>query len=215
MNFRCIFFDFDGVLIKNSQILFLEVMKEYLSKKGLDLQLSYYVDNFLGWKGEQISEQIKSSYQFEMMADDLKEIRTFYKSSLIAQPEVDPSIYKTLEDIQNCYICSSNNKPFINQILIKTNLKQYFSDDNIFSLENTEKVKPDPMVYLNALKHSNLAKEECCAIEDSVAGAIAAKNAGLYTFGYTGSLSGSLKENYIKSLQLAGIDRIINAFSEI
>lgn len=215
MEFKCIFFDFDGVIIKNSQILFLETMRDYLFGLGLDLQLSFYIENFLGWKGEQIMATIEKLFDFQAPPDLLKKIREAYGSSLINRPELDTSLYGILDQIETQYICSSNNKPFINKVLEKTNLKQYFHDEHIFSLENTEKVKPDPMVYLNAFQHCGMHKEECCAIEDSAVGIIAAKNAGIYTFGYTGSLVGSLKESCVKSFKDTGVDRIINTFSEI
>lgn len=215
MNFKCIFFDFDGVIIKNSQIMFLEIMQEHMHKCGLNLQLPYYINNFLGLKGESIASNINLNYNFQVTSFDLKEIREKYKASLIQNLELDSSILELLQKVETCYICSSNNNQFINQVLIKANLKTYFPDENIFSLENTIKIKPDPMVYLNALKHSKLSHDKCCAIEDSITGVIAAKKSGLYTFGYVGSLPENLKYNYIKSLEAAGADKVINSFSEI
>jgi beta-phosphoglucomutase-like phosphatase (HAD superfamily) len=215
MKFKCIFFDFDGVIIQNSQLLFLEIMQNVLWKKGLSLEITYFINHFLGWKGEMILEQIKNECKFKATDNDLKEVRRLYQAELIINPKIDSSIYELLETINYHYICSSNKRSFIKKVLIKTNLEKYFPDNNIFSLENTPKLKPNPLVYLNALAHSGLFKEDCCAIEDSITGAIAAKKAKLYTFGYIGSLPESVKASYSKSLNNVGVNRVINNFSEM
>lgn len=45
------------------------------------------------------------------------------------------------------------------------------------------KAKPDPAIYLYASSRLGLKPEECIAIEDSKAGILAAKNAGMICFG--------------------------------
>lgn len=215
MKFKCIFFDFDGVIIRNSQILFLETMQNTLYCRGLELDLAYYINNFLGWKGETILNHIKKEYNFESTTKELEKIRNQYKVLLLENPEIDPSIYKLLESVNHCYICSSNNKDFIKQLLVTTKLKKYFHDKNIFSLEDTSKLKPDPMIYLNALQHSGYLNEDCCAIEDSVTGAIAARAANLYTFGYIGSLPIQARSGYSTCLNNVGVNKIINHFNEV
>lgn len=47
--------------------------------------------------------------------------------------------------------------------------------------------KPDPAIYLHAMKDLGVTAQECIAIEDSKSGATSAKNAKIRTVGYVGS----------------------------
>ena len=57
--------------------------------------------------------------------------------------------------------------------------KLYDVFDLVLSHDDVEKKKPDPEVYLTAVKMINTPKNECLAIEDSLEGVKAANNAGI------------------------------------
>lgn len=215
MNIKCIFFDFDGVIIENSQILFLNTMQQYIKNKSIDLNLEYFIENFLGLKGEVILENLNCNFKVNLSVEDLDVIRHTYKQALINAPKFDNHLIELLNDLQDKFICSSNNKTFINQLLYVTKLKHYFPDNRIYSLESVTKIKPDPLIYLNALRYSKFSSDCCWAIEDSVAGTVAAKQAGLYTIGYLGGLPHVMKKKYAQNLLSVGADRVINSFYEI
>lgn len=215
MNYNCIFFDFDGVIALNSQILFLQIMKSNLSYYGIDVNESYYIKNFLGWKGENIIGYFNEQYRTNIDVTLLHSIRNEYYDSLINNTEIDDTIMPLLDRLDSCYICSSNKKDTINAILGNIHLKKYFPDINIFCLDDTVKLKPDPMVYNNAINHANYPLTSCCAVEDSATGIMAAKQAGLYAIGYTRALPEGLIDEYSNILIAAGADIVINSFSEI
>lgn len=64
-------------------------------------------------------------------------------------------------------------------VLEKLGLSDYF--DAIASSEFEFEGKPNPSVYMTALRKLNLDAKECIAIEDSNSGLMAAKRAGLKT----------------------------------
>lgn len=73
--------------------------------------------------------------------------------------------------------------------LEKVGFDKYFGHGVIFSATNSlpkPTSKPDPAIYLHALKVLKKSPGECVAIEDSRSGAVAASRAGIKTIGYTG-----------------------------
>lgn len=49
----------------------------------------------------------------------------------------------------------------------------------IYTQEDAPEIKPSPAIYLKVLEDMGLSKEECFIFEDSLAGAAAARNAGI------------------------------------
>lgn len=62
-------------------------------------------------------------------------------------------------------------------ILDKAPLDDVF--ERIYTCEDVRNIKPDPEIYIRALKDQGLSAGECVVFEDSLAGAQAAKGAGL------------------------------------
>ena len=58
-------------------------------------------------------------------------------------------------------------------------------EDVLFSAWMVEKGKPAPDLFLHAASEMGHAPQRCAVIEDSVAGALAGKAAGMRVFGYT------------------------------
>ncbi len=75
----------------------------------------------------------------------------------------------------------------------KVDQEKYFPHDHVFSAATSlEKPtsKPDPAIYLHALKVLGKKAEECVAIEDSKSGTLSAVRAGIPVVGYVGSYEG-------------------------
>lgn len=73
--------------------------------------------------------------------------------------------------------------------LEKTGQSGFFASDAVFSASCSLEVpvsKPDPAIYLHALRALNRGPRECVAVEDSRSGVLSARRAGLLVLGYTG-----------------------------
>lgn len=82
-----------------------------------------------------------------------------------------------------------------------------FFKDHVYSIDLVEnRNKPDPAIYLYAAQQLGVNNERCIAIEDSAAGILAAKNAGMFCIGI--NTSGN-KKNLIQA------DIIVNTYMEI
>lgn len=90
----------------------------------------------------------------------------------------------------------------------------YFASDRIFSAANYKSSKPDPRVYLEALKAMNLNAEDCVAIEDSKTGATAAIAAGITVIGYLGAYPEDERNHLREVLSALGVAVIIDDWSE-
>lgn len=81
----------------------------------------------------------------------------------------------------------------------KLNLARHFGE-HIYNPDHVDKkAKPDPALYLYAVKQLGLAPESCIAFEDSPSGARAARDAGLYVVGYDSSNNSDLA-NYSNTI---------------
>lgn len=72
----------------------------------------------------------------------------------------------------------------------KVNQDRFFPPTWVFSAASslpTPTTKPDPAIYLHAMKEIGVQHGECVAVEDSKSGTLAAVRAGIFTIAYTGS----------------------------
>jgi mannitol-1-/sugar-/sorbitol-6-/2-deoxyglucose-6-phosphatase len=94
-----------------------------------------------------------------------------------------PGVYELLNHCQTMgfalVVASGSAVRLIEAVLDKLALSQYFSCYHSAELERAG--KPDPAVYLTALRRLGLKANQAIALEDSVRGIQAAKAAGLYT----------------------------------
>lgn len=74
--------------------------------------------------------------------------------------------------------------------------------------------KPDPAIYIHAMKVLNVKPEECVAVEDSKSGATAAFRANIKTIGYTGSYEPEKEEQMRKVLTDAGCVIVMKDWKE-
>ncbi|MCE2706317.1 MAG: HAD family phosphatase [Proteobacteria bacterium] len=212
---KCIFFDFDGVVIPDSQVIALNIMCEELINYDIDLHIDYCIETYSGMKGEIILNEINKKFNKNVPIDILKKIRDKCKNTILNNSIIQPNLLSLLEQIEMKYICSSNTINFINDIINNLQLKQFFPQCNIFSAECVSELKPSPEVYLKAIFKANIALNNCIAVEDSAVGILAAKKSGLYSVGYLGGIPHNIRMKQSKILEQAGANKIINCFSEL
>ena len=102
-------------------------------------------------------------------------------------------------------LASSSSKVTINRVFNRFKLHTYFS--HIVSGEDFPQSKPNPAIFLEAVRLSKSNKENCIVIEDSTNGVTAAKAAGLKCIGYN-SLHSKLQN-------LSEADFIAQHFNEL
>lgn len=174
-----IIFDYDGV-IANSDIFHKKALKFAASKLLLPFSNR---DHKMFFSGITLIEGAKKYLIFNNMYDKFEEFLELKKSfdSQYAK-EVIP-FPKTLQFIENCKneykmgICSGTRKILLNAFIRRYKVNNIFLCE--VTVEDFVKGKPDPECYILSINKLNLPKNEIIVIEDSPAGILSAKTAGL------------------------------------
>ena len=114
-------------------------------------------------------------------------------------------------------IASSSERHWVLRHLERLNLNHRFL--GIYTKDEINPVKPDPGLYLAAIKHLELHPEETIAFEDSPNGIRAAKAAGMICVAIPNHLSGTLdlsKADFmVSSLSTQPLDEILSRANQI
>lgn len=184
------------------------------------------MNEFVGqnFRGMMLSMQKK--YGYEMSTAELEK----YVSS-----EEDKVIAKLKSDLKPCVgvdaeleklaahkryqmaVVSSSALRRVQASIEKVGQDKYFDKAHVFSAATSlEKPtsKPDPAIYLHAMKVIGKKPEECVAVEDSKSGATSAARAGIRTIGYVGSYEPANVAHITKVLQDAGAEVIMTDWKQ-
>lgn len=188
MNFEkinTIFFDMDGVLIDSEPFwkkAEFEVFKNYFNILLTDKDL----EESMGLKTTEVVALHINKYKLKSI--DISKIGFEIEKKVVDQivqfGKPKEGIYELIDWIKlkkwRRVLVTSSSHFIINSILEFLNLNDFFEAK--FSAYDELKGKPDPAVYLSALKFINDSKEHVIVIEDSKNGVRAAKSAGLNVF---------------------------------
>ena len=190
---KAVIFDMDGVIIDSEPIHFetdMEMMK-YLECNISKEELEKYV----GTTNEYMFSDIKKNYNIEKSVEDIINYRAEIIKNKIIQSDLEPieGIRELLSELKKknipAAIASSSPKDFINVVVSKFKLQEYFK--YIVSGEEVANGKPAPDVYLETAKKLGIFPTDCTVIEDSKNGVLAAKAAGMKCIGFQNLNSGN------------------------
>jgi len=184
---ECIIFDLDGVLTDTSRL-------HYKAWKKLADEMNIYFDESINerLKGvsrkeslEIILELSKNSYS-EQEKEKLAETKnTYYKEMIesLGPQDLYLGVEELLQDIKSRQLktvlaSASKNASFI---INRLGIEKYF--DYIVDANYIKNGKPDPEIFINGAEKVQANPENCIVIEDSIAGLIAAKRAGMIAVG--------------------------------
>jgi HAD superfamily hydrolase (TIGR01509 family) len=190
---KAVIFDLDGVLI-DSEPLHALADNQLLTESGIGTPETYF-DRFVGWTNKAMWEEIKKDYNIALSTDELIALQLPLKLKLLREGDYNsvPGIIELLERIKKMEIpmaiASSSPRQFIEEVLEKIGVKQYFT--LWLSGEEVERSKPEPDIFLKVAELLNVNPNECLVIEDSTSGIIAAKRAGMRCIGYKNVNSGN------------------------
>ena len=179
---KFVIFDCDGVLI-DSEYLANRVEAELKTELGFPITFEEQVRKFVGMSHshpDSIAELKRLPPHFSALVDE--RIVEVYKREL-------KSIRGTLEVMESLKlpkcVASMSEPDWLDMKLEMTNLKSFFSNA-IFHGRDVEKAKPEPDLFLYAMKQMGWKAEEGLVIEDSIHGVRAGRAAGLTVCGFLG-----------------------------
>lgn len=184
MKLKAILFDLDGTLV-DSEKFYVDSTYEYMLELGYQgpyKNVSRIVGSMFPETYDIIAELLDHRYTSE----EIEKINTkyFYEDHIFDYrkyifKDVPGAIAELARQGYRMAICSSNYKNEIQRCLNENNLSSYI--ETIITGYECGRAKPFPDVYLKALAELNVGKDEAIIYEDSEAGIMAGKNAGIIT----------------------------------
>ena len=183
MRVEAVIFDMDGLLI-DSEPLWRLTEQEVFASVGIDLTEDMCFQTI----GLSTREVVEYWYRhFDCDRTDIAQVAGMLEDRRVEmireEGEPLPGVYALLEHCQRAgltlAIASGSVDRLIEATVERLALRPYFS--LMHSAEHEVAGKPDPAVYLGALRRLGLQSRQCVAFEDSLRGVQAAKAAGLYT----------------------------------
>lgn len=179
MQKKGILFDMDGTLINTYEnINFKQALSELKTiQKTLILKiLKSRVRSFA-----EMEERIRQEVEDPMEGEDLvRRVSDFllahYDHAPLKKDARQFLEYLRQKDYKIC-LCTNNATDIVSHILKDKQMEDYF--DFVVTSQQVTRSKPDPQMYLEALKNIGLTAEDCIIFEDTENGVAAARNAGI------------------------------------
>lgn len=190
---NAVIFDFDGIIV-DSEPMHYQAFGRILAPLGMEFSWEEYCQTYIGFDDRDAFRQAFKIAGKKICERDLKQLirdKAEIFQQLIHEGEATPlpgavelinSIPRTLP----IALCSGALREDILPIIGRLGIDQAFR--TIVTAEDTKKSKPDPAPYLLALKNLEIDHaDRVIAIEDTPAGILSAKGAGLKVLAVTNS----------------------------
>ena len=181
-----VIFDCDGVLV-DSEVIALGVMRRRLNEAGVRLTDQETRERFLGRRLDSslhgIETELGGALPENFRDDFSREILCAFGRELKG---VD-GVRQAIEGLRaRVCVASSSGHERLRLSLRVAGYETMFAP-NIFSAAEVAEGKPSPDLFLHAARAMGAAPKGCLVIEDSVAGVVAARAAGMAVFGFIGA----------------------------
>jgi HAD superfamily hydrolase (TIGR01509 family) len=224
-------FDCDNTLVLSESLAFeacAELANEILASRDIPDRYTgpQLLSEFVGQNFRGMMVSLKAKYKYEMADSELETYVTREEDAVIAKLKeklrpcegVDAELEKLEKHGKyHLAVVSSSALRRVQASIDKVGQDKYFAGEHVFSAATSlEKPtsKPDPAIYLHAMKVLGKTPEECVAVEDSKSGATAAFRAKIKTIGYTGSYEPEEEVKMRKVLTDAGCVVVMKDWSE-
>lgn len=187
-HFGAVIFDNDGVLV-DSEPLANSILASLLTEYGLVMTAEECMAEFLGSSLDRVRVRVTERMatavpeDFEARYHDL--LLAEFRAALRPVTGID-SVLRALSaaGVGLC-VASSGTRERVRVALETTGLAGWFGD-RVVTIEDVDRGKPAPDLFLRAAEIVGVTPRQCAVIEDSALGVEAAMAAGMTAFGYAG-----------------------------
>lgn len=180
-----VIFDCDGVVV-DSEHQTLVMMRDDLGRYGLSLTMDEMEAGYVGGTVESVGQKARA-HGARLPEDWVSDFYRRMYAMLRAQVPLIPGVVGVLDALDSAgipYAMGSNGTPEKMQITLgQHGLVERFRG-HLYSGQALGRPKPAPDLYLHAAEQLGVLPSACVVIEDSPAGARAARAAGMRCFGY-------------------------------
>lgn len=180
---KAIIFDMDGVLIEAKDWHY-EALNKALDIFGMKISRYDHLVTYDGLptkkKLEMISIEKQLSSKLHSFINELKQIYTMQIVNTSCKPRFyhEYALSKLKNDGYRLAVASNAVRNSVEKMLTNASLIKYI--DFFLSNQDVKKAKPNPEMYIKAIKQLNLEPNECMIVEDNENGIRAARDSGAY-----------------------------------
>lgn len=180
-----VIFDCDGVLI-DSEVISARMLVAELAGHGVGIDTDYVARHFLGRSYPVVLRQIREEFGIDLPDG----FEAAYRARLMAAFEAGltriPGVTEVLTRLAVPYCLATSSSPArLARSLEIVELTPFFKD-RCTSAAEVANGKPAPDLFLRAAEKMGVPPARCLVIEDSRAGVIAARRAGMRVWRFTG-----------------------------
>lgn len=184
------------------------------------------IKEFVGQNFRGMLTSLQKMHNIEISPEEMETYVTREEDAVIAKlkaalrpcPGVDDQLEKLAASGKyKMAVVSSSALRRVQASIEKVGQDKYFQGGVVYSAATSlpkPTSKPDPAIYLHALKDLNKTAEESVAIEDSKSGTLSGTRAGIKVVGYVGPYADDKKAEMEKVLRDAGAVVIMQDWSE-
>lgn len=177
---KAVIFDVDGTLV-DSMWIWKQVDIDFLARRKIELPVDLQKD-IEGLSYTATAEYFKERFQLPDSVEDIKEewremADDLYKSKIPLKSGVRELLKFIKDRGLKIGIATSNSRDLVETMMKGHQIEEYF--DSIRTSCEVPRSKPFPDVYLKAAEDLGVEPKNCLVFEDTIAGATAAKAAGM------------------------------------
>jgi beta-phosphoglucomutase len=202
---QALIWDVDGTLIDTAEQHY-QAWVEFARELGKPFTRQNFTDTFGRRNPEIIRELFDPTADEVLVAEWGERKEQLYRAKAAAGIDLLPGVRALLESARDLGIPqavgSSAPRANLDLLLKVTGTADFFQA--IVSMEDTQRGKPDPQVFLIAAQRLGVAPRGCVVLEDAVAGVQAAKAAGMLCVAVT-----FVGHHPAQRLRAAGADLVV------
>jgi HAD superfamily hydrolase (TIGR01509 family) len=206
---RALLFDFDGTLV-DTESIDLRCWREVFDAHGVELPVDRFALRVGTLIGPNELDELDALLDAPCDRDAVTQARRGRELELLELEPLRPGVSAYLEEAHSrgiqVGIVSSSTHQWIDRNLRRLDLRDGW-DAIVCADGDTERCKPSPALYLEALDALGLDAEDAIAIEDSPNGITAARAAGLYCV--------AVPNDVTSGLDLSHADVLIQSFEDV
>ncbi|PMB68679.1 Phosphorylated carbohydrates phosphatase [Beauveria bassiana] len=224
-------FDCDNTLVLSEELAFeacADLINQINEERNVDLRFTgeTLIKEFVGQNFRGMLTSLQERHGIQISEADLERYVTKEEDAVIAKlraslrpcPGVDEQLERLAASKKYLLaVVSSSALRRVRASIEKVGQDKYFPGDVVFSAATSldkPTSKPDPAIYLHALKKLGRTAEQSVAIEDSKSGTLSGTRAGIKVIGYVGPYEDARKPEMEKVLTEAGAVVIMRDWSE-
>lgn len=206
-----IIFDLDGTLV-DSMWIWKQIDIDFLEKRGITLpdELQKEIE---GMSFTETAQYFVNRFDLKEPLEDIQDewnemAKLFYRQKIDLKEEAKQFIEYADSIHIKMGIGTSNSRELLTEVVMAHDIHKYFS--SMRTSCEVEKGKPSPDIFLKVAEDLEVLPERCLVFEDTHAGVMAAKNAGMKVIAVYDELS----EPYMSEIR-KDADGYIYSFKEL